>query len=194
MPTSCVNLVPIDRRTARLVRRRLRAWSRVCGVYLALWVVAHVAIQIGRASDDRALRSELEQIRTVMEDAEAALAVRQLDFDQAVARLPANLEVGRQPDWSILLALLSASLGERVVLRGVTLERADPDGAAPVRLALSALGESQGAVTSFVLRLEETPPFRSVKLVDTRREPFLAGHAVAFQVECALGAGKEPAP
>ena len=27
---------------------------------------------------------------------------------------------------------------------------------------------------------------RLVKLIDTRREPFMAGHAVAFRAECVL--------
>ena len=111
--------------------------------------------------------------------------------------------MGEQPDWSLLLALLSRTLGDQAVLRSVGLEYAPeafeetapsapeaPNEPPPVTLELSGLGQTQYVVSRFVLRLEQTPLFESVRLIDTRREPFLAGHAVAFRIECVLGAGE----
>ena len=47
-------------------------------------------------------------------------------------------------------------------------------------------GQSQTAVSNFVLRLERTELFDQVKLIGTSRRPFLSGSAVEFQVECFL--------
>jgi Tfp pilus assembly protein PilN len=104
--------------------------------------------------------------------------------------------VGKQPDWSILLALLASTLEDEIVLRSVRLvsgaaEEGDQREAGAPNLDFAGLGQSQAAVSRFVLRLEEISLFRSVKLLDTRREPFLDGHAITFRVECVLDDGGE---
>lgn len=196
-----VNLVPVERREARRHRRRSRAWIGVCVSYAAAWVAVHVAMQATMASDDRALRGEIDRLAAVVEATNAAIDGLELDRRQAVAQVQANLAVGRQPDWSILLALLGSTLADEVVLKSVRLvSRGDADGEAAAgerprtSLDFAGLGESQAAVSKFVLRLEQTSLFRSVKLLDTRREPFLTGHATAFRVECELedGGGANP--
>jgi Tfp pilus assembly protein PilN len=189
-----VNLVPADRREARRRHRRVQAWITACAVYAVAWVVVHVAIQVTSASDDRMLRGEIEQVRADVQEQETALAALKLDRQQAVAQLHANLAVGRQPDWSILLALLASTLEDEIVLRSVRLvsgaagER-ETGGSGVTNLDFAGLGQSQAAVSRFVLRLEEISLFRSVKLLDTRREPFLDGHAITFRVECVLDDG-----
>ena len=115
----------------------------------------------------------------------------------------ANRAVGEQPDWSALLRLISASLGEDLVL---TRCRLGPEGhlgrglrkrPAPVRpsvgkrrrfaLELSGLGRSQKAITRFLLRLEKARLFEQVSLLRTAREPFLTGSAIRFDVRCLMG-------
>ena len=46
------------------------------------------------------------------------------------------------------------------------------------------MGRSQSAVAQYVLRLETMGLFAKVNLVETRREPFLDGQAIAFRVAC----------
>ncbi len=117
--------------------------------------------------------------------------------------------VGEQPDWSLLLAMLSSALGDETVLRSIRLQAppeaapgaaggsGTPGGAAaartlqPITLEVTGLGRTQQVVSEFVLRLEHTPLFEMVRLVDTRREPFLNDHAVVFRIECVLDAGGE---
>ncbi|MHC4218116.1 MAG: PilN domain-containing protein [Planctomycetota bacterium] len=151
------------------------------------------------ASDDRVLRGEIEQVRAVVHEKDTALAALKLDRQQAVAQLQANLAVGKQPDWSILLALLASNLDDEIVLRSVRLvsgsaEEGEAIESGETRLDFAGLGESQAAVSRFVLRLEEISLFRSVMLRDTRRESFLAGHAIAFRVECVLDDDGGPDP
>ncbi len=55
-----------------------------------------------------------------------------------------------------------------------------------IQLQLGGLGLAQQAVSEFVLRLEETSLFRQVKLLDTKREPFLDSDAIAFHIECLI--------
>jgi Tfp pilus assembly protein PilN len=192
-----VNLVPADRREARRRHRRVQVWIGACAVYAVAWVAVHVAVQVTMASDDRVLRGEIDQVRAVVQEKDSALAALKLDRQQAVAQLHANLAVGKQPDWSILLALLASTLEDEIVLRSVRLvsgaaEEGEARMAGATNLDFAGLGQSQAAVSRFVLRLEEIPLFRSVKLLDTRREPFLAGHAITFRVECVLDDGGGP--
>ena len=119
------------------------------------------------------------------------------------ARLASGRAVGEQPDWSLLLAMLSSALGDETVLRSVRLQappEAAPGGTTgagsartlrPITLDLSGLGRTQQIVSEFVLRLEHTPLFKTVRLVDTRRELFLNDHAVVFRIECVLDADGE---
>jgi hypothetical protein len=197
MPDRAVNLVPDERREARRRRRRSKVWVGACTLYACAWLAVYLVIQATMASDDRVLREGVEQLRTAVQAKDTAVAAMKLDLQQAVSQLQANLAVGRQPDWSILLALLSATLEDEVVLRNVHLINSvqEPSGGQPtITLGFSGLGLSQGAVSRFVLRLEEISLFRSVKLMDTRRESFMTGHAIGFRVECILDDGGGQAP
>jgi hypothetical protein len=68
---------------------------------------------------------------------------------------------------------------------------APPISRQPYTLTLRGLGRTQSAVSQFVLRLEKLGPFDRVKLIDTRREPFLENEAFAFHVECDMGQAGE---
>lgn len=53
-------------------------------------------------------------------------------------------------------------------------------------LKLRGFGRTQNAVSQFVLRLERIELFHEVRLIKCNRQPFLDGHAVAFEVECSM--------
>lgn len=201
MMVNGVNLVPMARRYARRRRVWIRFWMTVCVLYMALWLVAFLTAQLTLVSDDRELRMKFDEVYAEVEEAKKEAATLRARISGETSRLQASRAVGEQPDWSLLLALLSETLGDRAVLRSVRLEDGNTVGdaagesgdaaARPVTLALSGLGQTQQVVSQLVLRLEQTPLFKSVRLIDTRREPFLAGHAVAFRIECVLEAPKE---
>ncbi len=58
-------------------------------------------------------------------------------------------------------------------------------------LSIAGLGRTQSAVTQFVLRLEQLKLFDQVRLLETRREPFLTSDAIAFRIQAAIGNSSE---
>ncbi|MHC4992900.1 MAG: hypothetical protein ACYTGC_18155, partial [Planctomycetota bacterium] len=104
--------------------------------------------------------------------------------------------VGAQPDWSILLAVFSSQLGDEIVLQRCQLSPIDPatsdtdgdgESTAIASIIVAGIGLTQQAVSQYVLDLQQLRLFRSIRLVDTKREPYLDGHAIAFRIECTLG-------
>ncbi|MHC4448085.1 MAG: PilN domain-containing protein [Planctomycetota bacterium] len=188
-----VNLIPIERREARRRRARTRLWVGVGTTYGSLWMGAAVAAVVVFTTDNRSLRAELADVAREVDQSEVTTGGLRDDLVEAKAALEASRAVGTQPDWSVLLALLADSLGEDVVLRSCKLTPlGSRDGAGEViKLEVGGLARSQQAVAQVILRLEETPLFRSVKLIDTRREPFRDAHAVAFRAECILDSEQE---
>ncbi len=209
MTATGVNLIPAARRQAKQRQVRVRWWLTGCVVYAALWMAAFVAAQAVVRSEDRALRGEFVEGSAMVQKAESTVDALRGRIGRAEARLASGRAVGEQPDWSFLLAMLSSALGDETVLRSIRLQAppeaapgaaggsGTPGGAAaartlqPITLEVTGLGRTQQVVSEFVLRLEHTPLFETVRLVDTRREPFLNDHAVVFRIECVLDAGGE---
>jgi hypothetical protein len=203
-----VNLIPIARRQIVTVRRHVRWWAWGCSGYAVVLLVALALAQFGWIDQDAAIAEELTAVRAEMGESRVALAELRQELDQAAVELRAATAVGRQPDWSVLLAHVARSLGEEIVLRRCRLDAFTPDteqtaGSQGIRRTASAgasglqagdgvfvvldgYGRTQQSVSDFLLRLERGETFEEVKLLDTRREPFLAGHAVTFRIQAEL--------
>ncbi len=207
MTATGVNLIPAARRQAKQRQVRVRLWLTGCVVYTALWFAAFVAAQVVVRSEDRALRATFVEASAQVQEAEKTVAALRGRIGRDEARLASGHAVGEQPDWSLLLAMLSSALGDETVLRSIRLQappEAAPGGPGggggsavartlpPITLDLTGLGRTQQVVSEFVLRLEHMPLFKQIRLVDTRREPFLNDHAVVFRIECVLDADVEP--
>lgn len=118
------------------------------------------------------------------------------ELTMAQRKLQSAKEVGRQPDWGVLMAVLMRNLSDEVVLDLCRLERGQKDsgtsGEQPTSmegklvLVLSGLARSQADVSGFILRLEKTNLFAKVTMVRTSRETFLAGKAIAFELKCSI--------
>ncbi len=208
MSVISVNLVPSARREAQVRTARIRFWFMTCAVYGLGWLGVLVLVGATALNDDTDLRDELRQVNGLVAESESKLAALRGELVRSRAELTTALTIGKQPDWSALLALLSTTLGDRIILRNckLTTLHKSPGARRPVtastvedrsvggvaresttiQLQLGGLGLVQQAVSEFVLRLEETSLFRQVKLLDTRREPFLDGDAIAFHIECLL--------
>jgi hypothetical protein len=206
MTVTGVNLIPVARREAKQQQTRVRLWLSGCFVYAALWIAAFVAAKVVVGSEDRVLRAKFVEASAQVQETENAVAALRGRIGRDEVRLASGQAVGEQPDWSLLLAMLSSALGDETVLRSVRL-KAPPEAAPggpdaggasdaaqtlpPITLDLTGLGRTQQVVTEFVLRLEQMPLFKQIRLVDTRREPFLNNHAVLFRIECVLDADVE---
>lgn len=144
------------------------------------------------------------------------LSIQQRNSDlvrlrREIAEATAGLQIGRailgQPDFSKLLVILGAELGDEIVLSQCRLATLDAGGekvtddlqqwlsSAPLGqllserrygLGLYGFGRTQGSVSQFILRLERLGIFESVGLVNSYRQPFLNGQAVAFNIECRI--------
>ncbi len=195
-----VNLVALAHRELQHKKARIRFWLMTSGAYGLCWLVVFMLVGATSLNDDTVFRQELDQLNAFVSSAESELAQMRGELGRINVELATSRAIGRQPDWSILLALLSSTLGDNITLRSCALERSRgplPRGAttgapAPVgmpnsaglQLELIGLGLSQQAVSEFVLRLEEMTLFRQVKLIETRREPYLESEAIAFRIEC----------
>ena len=203
MSVLSVNLVPSARREAQVRSARIRFWFMTCAIYGLGWLGVLVLVGATALNDDTGLLDELRQVNGLVAESESELAALRGELVRSRAELTTSLTIGKQPDWSALLALLSTTLGDRIILRNckLTTLHKSPGAREPVtgvarestaiQLQLGGLGLAQQAVSEFVLRLEETSLFRQVKLLDTRREPFLDGDAIAFHIECLLEAAGE---
>lgn len=58
-------------------------------------------------------------------------------------------------------------------------------------LEIGGLGREQTDVSQFVLKLERTGLFGTVKLLETARYPFGDGQAVSFRIRCSIGEDAE---
>ena len=206
MASITVNLVPLARREMHHKKARVRFWLMTSGAYGLCWLVIALLIGATGFNDDTVLRQELDQLNALVGSSESELSQMRGELGRFNVELATSRAIGRQPDWSILLVLLSSTLGDHITLRNCTLETSHeslgtggpqtaiatnnasaPSGipdAANIQLELIGLGLSQQAVSEFVLRLEEMTLFRQVKLIETRREPYLESEAIAFRIVC----------
>ena len=217
-----VNLLPAYRIRARERGARARRWVGACAACGALVVAALVGARAVRGDEDRRLAAETQRLTREVATLERAHAALVPQAAEAQADLDANLSITAQPDWSLLLAMVSLSLDEEVVLNACELEVAAPLAAAPSVAApapaaparggkpppaaaaprpevgpvlrVGGFGRSQGSVAQFALRLEQTGLFDRVSMMKANREPFLAGEATAFRIDCALKARARRAP
>lgn len=194
-----VNLIPAHRLDAQKRLRRQRAWLVGCAIY---GTALAGACGLGRAAwcgDNGALAAELTKTTLQAGELQHALTVLQPKLAIAEKKLGTIRLVANKPDWSLLLTLLAATVGDEVMLRScqlAPLEPPAPDPAKPAsasappheryKLDLDGLGRSQVSVSQFVLRLQQTELFEEIKLLKTNREPLGDGQAIAFQVHATL--------
>lgn len=197
-----VNLIPTARRDAKRRRRHRNTCAAACGAYGALLAaavgVAHLALGSNGVSLDQRLASTESEIQRAQQEADKA----RRELTSARATIEANRTVSEQPDWSVLLAMLAKTTSDDVVLRGVTI--GPPSGpqtdlaknakasTEPV-LEVMGFGQTQLAVSRHVLRMEQTGMFSKVMLMDTGRETYMGGPAIAFRLQCTFGEPRRPA-
>lgn len=208
-----INLIPAQILTARVRRRRLRAWLVVDSM-LGAGLLAVLLTSGPRASGvvDR-LRSEHESARSTLATAQEQLAATVRSLREARTRQAVTRRIGARPDFSGLLRTVANRLDSRATLEQILIaplalegEAGAPAGspaspapggagAAPVvreqyRVLLAGLAVSTGIASDFVLRLDETGYFSQVKLTSTRGRDIEGLRAVEFQITGTLGEGE----
>jgi hypothetical protein len=202
-----VNLIPADRLAKKHRNARLRAWALIIGAYLLLLATVILTAQIFWGGDGDSIEEERKDVELRIQERNSDLVRLRREIAEAAAELQISKAILGQPDWSKLLGVLGAELGEEIVLSQCWLATLDPDGREVTKnlqqwlsssplgallserrygLRLCGFGRSQGAVSEFLLRLERLGVFESVGLVNSYRQPFLNSQAVAFNIECRI--------
>lgn len=198
----CVNLIPDSRQEIRVCRNRRKRWVISGSVYGLVLLVGCGFLCIFSDQGDPEVASEIEEVQVRIESIGDSVAKIRSRLGQYELTLTANRDLIEHPDWGLLLGLLANSLGDSLVLRKCEIKQWTLPGAgqsgsssedtssvtnATFQLVANGMGRTQAAVSQLALRLERTGLFDDVKLVDTNLEPYFAGKAVAFRLECHLG-------
>ncbi len=200
-----VNLIPVERLAAKRRKARVYLWVVACSVYIALLAGGSLAACVFCPGRDSALADQLaaaeEQIN---QDNKAMLELRRT-LAETTAAMETTRAIHEQPDWSRLLAGMSQQLGRDLVLVRWQLVATREDGKAltepwtdallakPLlslmnqhryQLVLQGFGQTQESVSRLALALEGIGLFEQVRLINSCRQAFLGGQAVAFTMEC----------
>ena len=197
-----MNFIPAHRRALRQQRRRQRVWTAVCTGYAAalagLALAAWLIVDTGGGDHEAHLRetfTDIEETRLAIDQTKSKLA-------PARAELLATQSISGRPDWSILLAQVASQLTDDVFLSSVRLDQqapGQPDRAGPPEktgsadaytLTIGGYGRTQAAVSDFVVKLESTPLFERVSILQTNRQTLMADKAISFELACLLSGGQ----
>ncbi len=202
-----VNLIPVHRRAGRRRRQRVRRWISICSACALAAGVGIAACRFACGPGERAVAEGLDKTAGRVALARQQIAELKQQLFESQRLLAASRVLADQPDWSLLLATVSGTLGEEIVLQscdlkpegasggpGSLLRGATADPAGRFVLALRGYGRSQAAVAQFVLRLERTGLFEQVQTVKIKREELLGREAVGFQLRCLLRNRSEGKP
>ena len=199
-----VNLIPAHRRSARERRTRVRYWSAICGAYALLLGLTYACCAFAWSVNSDGLENDLAKAAAEVDDLTRSLRGAEAELNEADSLLDSIRGIAKQPDWSLLLGLVSKTLGDEVVLdtfrlgppnTGGTIVRVQrtasgspsaPKNEPPYTLYISGYARSQAAVSRFVLRLDELDLFDRVDLLKTSREAMFDGDATGFQVQCSF--------
>ena len=200
------NLIPLQRRQGIARARRLRNWTCVAAVEATLLGAFAVAIYVSAEARTLSL-GELQH--AVQENAFTLDRVKtaRVALAAALHQRETSRQFVEQPDWSLLLNSVAATLNgdamlsrceicPRLELRSstATLQSANSPAAPAPRLTgysvrLAGLARSQNAVSQIVIGLEDLRIFEKVDLVQTSPQVLSngAGEGIAFQTVCTIG-------
>ena len=201
-----VNLIPGPRRDAKRRRKHRNTCAAACGAYGLLLAAAVGAAHFVGPGSGESLDERLAAADNDIRRFDRQVNESRAELNAARATVEANRTVAEQPDWSVLLALLGSEKGDDIVLRSVSVGPAPvPPPPPPERgkpapppvvpdtiLEVTGVGQTQLAVSQHVVRLEQTGLFSKVALLDTAREAFVNGNAIAFRLQCVFGEPKQP--
>jgi hypothetical protein len=202
-----INLLPPGQRARRMKKRAAVRWMVGGMVEVALVAVSAVGLHVTSHVDDRSVRGEMVKVEREIEAIEGRKAERAAAVGRVEAEMQLRDTVNAPADYSKLLAVVSAGVGEEGVMTSLKWDVSpapttaaapvDADGrplkvdafAGPVRLTVQMTGlvRSQAAITRVVERIEKAGVFDEVRLVKSGRDAFLGSEAFSFQLSCVTG-------
>jgi Tfp pilus assembly protein PilN len=204
------NLIPAWRLQKQSRLNRVRTWATVLGIYGVLLGATYVACLAFGADDGQAVLEQMRHSTERFRKAGKEIHTLRASLTEASRQIAAAHSLAQNPDWSLLLAMVARELSDDVVLDRCSLAPVDtgadekPSAAAPAGAAraealgagevlyqrylldLSGFAQTQMGVSQFVLRLENSRLFESVRLIKTQKRQFMDSQAVSFRIECAL--------
>lgn len=210
-----INLIPRTILTARARRARARAWV-VADAALGVTMAAVLALSHPESSGlVERLRAEHEEARSSLAGAQESLARTVVDLREARNQEAIARRLGARPEFSGLLRTIALELDPRATLDQVLIAPlvVQPDAPSPghpatppdagvvappapepvreqYRVLISGLATSAGVASEFVLRLERSGYFESVKLTSTSGRELGDVRAVEFNISGVLGEGR----
>ncbi len=201
MSHDSINLLPATRLSSRAQQRRVTMWSAAVGVevLIALSLCLFAGATWGRQAG--AVGRGLDEVDSQIKSNEAKVTELRATLSKLDAANRSSAMLSDRPDWSILLAILSRSLGDDAVLSAVSIQ---PRMAAPVPAVagkppvpvnpiardfvvnLKGSARSSDAVSRFVLQLQRIELFDDVSLLRSRRDVVRAGLPTTFEIESTL--------
>lgn len=208
--THRVNLLPGGRQRYREQVTRVRCWMAVDSMVVLL-VVAAIGVALALRPTTSTTHAAIDELDVRIRDAQTQLRELGPKLTRDRKTLEAIRHVGDQPDWSILLALLSRLRDEQAVLRSVRIEPMVVRGGSMLATAMSVqtaqgtdgpslrrpttfavliegLAQSQAEVSRIVLTCEQAGLFDAVKLISTSPQMFMGRQVTRFELQGRLGA------
>ncbi|MEM7681372.1 MAG: PilN domain-containing protein [Planctomycetota bacterium] len=192
---ACPNLMPKARVEAYRVARRKRLWRRALTAYAvvgaaacaSLWA-AHSGPSAASADTQTAPGADPQSVVDLKAALQRELASRQLEAQRVAL-------VEGQPDFGVLMRLLAQESRDTVLLRRCVVDaRARGDEPLAYRLELDGLAGSPRDAARFVLRLEDTGVFDSVRLLETAKADLDGAQVTGFRISCRLAQRSETTP
>ncbi|CAN5703043.1 hypothetical protein BH09PLA1_BH09PLA1_08040 [soil metagenome] len=204
MSMAGVNLIPRPRRQAAAARKRVRRWGWGVAGYLMLLLAGYAVCGAAMSveGDDNTL--QVEKTARQIDELNRTATTLKPQLTEAHAKLSVARAVGDQPDWSLLLAIISSTIDDDILLTSTKLDVATASEARPasrpsnsekdsplappslMTISLHGMARSQAAVTQFALRLENLGLFERVDLGRSSRQTIGATEANVFRIECLL--------
>ena len=206
-----INLIPAHRLLAMQRRIRVRLWMRIDSICICVLLIICAVVMPLFDQSATSVADELVFLDKKATGMNRSISALLPELSEVKLTLDASRAMQKQPDWSVLLALLANLQGGQIVMRNVQTKpmggghvaaggsevvsaeeiSAAGDNRSGYKLVLGGMGKTQNAISQFVLRLEQCGLFERVRVIMTNRESFMSDHAVSFELLCTMGRGKE---
>lgn len=190
------DLFPRRLRVARSKRRRIRQWSATLVLESTLLVAATLVLRAERVDSLGEVRDSTKSTVAQIDLVTNAIAQSRARMKEVERQMAVAHEVSRQPDWSIVMALLAREAEGSIVLENCQLlpaSRAEGSETSEFRFTLQGSCGDQAELTGFVQRLQNTGIFSRLVVSETTRiEREKGKESLRFSIDSAFREGETP--